>query len=162
MASRPKKSPSSKAREIPLPRSKPTDPRVPRIPTDPRTWPRSRHAFGWARRHFFVRPQSPWSWEHGLAPEIVAACVVREVMLALNLGRFPARRWADWLTRRAHALYRIERKFRARMNGPNEREYCYTYMRHWLYIGLRKSGWKHADRLPPEMWAGHPPLTLVT
>ena len=78
-------------------------------------------------------------------------------MLALDLSRFPARRWADWLTRRAHALYRVEKKFRARMNGPHEREYCYTYMRHWLYIGLHKSGWKYATVLPEEMHAGHPP-----
>jgi hypothetical protein len=33
----------------------------------------------------------------------------------------------------------------------------YTYMRHWLYIGLKKSRWKYADVLPEEMWAGHPP-----
>ena len=92
-----------------------------------------------------------------LVPEIVAACVVRELMLALDLKRFPHRRWADWLSRRAHALYRVEKKFRARMNGPSEREYCYTYMRHWLYVGLHKSGWKYATVLPEEMHAGHPP-----
>ena len=78
-------------------------------------------------------------------------------MLALDLPRFPHRRWADWLTRRAHALYRVEKKFRARMDGPHEREYCYTYLRHWLYIGLHKSRWKYADALPPEMREGHPP-----
>jgi len=156
MRSRLKKSPSLKARELPLPRSKRTDPAVPRIPTDPRTWPRSRHAFGWAARHFFARPQSPWSDDHVLVPEIVAACVVRELMLALDLRRFPHRRWADWLSRRAHALYRLDRRFRARMNGPHEREYCYTYLRHWLYIGLHKSGWRYADVLPPEMREGHP------
>ena len=113
-------------------------------------------------RRYFVRPQSPWSEDHVLCPEIVAACVVREVMLAFDLGRFPTRRWGDWLVRRAHALYRVERKFRARMNGPNEREYCYTYMRHWLYVGLRKSGWKYADGLPPEMWSGYSPLGLTS
>lgn len=85
-------------------------------------------------------------------------------MLALNLSRFPAKRWADWLTRRALALYRVEKIFRSRMNGPCEREYCYTYMRHWLYIGLKKSNWKYADVLPQEMWAGHPPTreTIVS
>ena len=152
-----KKSPSSKARELPLPRSKRSDPLLPRIPTDPRTWPAERHAFGIAARKYFARPQSPWTHDHGLAPEIVAACVVREVMLALNLARFPAQRWADWLTRRAHALCRVEKKFRARMDGPHEREYCYTYMRHWLYIGLHKSNWKHADLLPESMHSGQPP-----
>jgi hypothetical protein len=112
---------------------------------------------GIAARKYFARPQSPWTYDHGLAPEIVAACVVREVMLALNLARFPAQRWSDWLTRRAHALYRVEKKFRARMDGPHEREYCYTYMRHWLYIGLHKSNWKHADLLPESMHSGQPP-----
>jgi hypothetical protein len=92
-----------------------------------------------------------------LVPEIVAACVVRELMLALDLRRFPHKRWADWLSRRAHAIYRVEKKFRARMDGPHEREYCYTYMRHWLYIGLHKTHWKYADVLPPEMREGYPP-----
>lgn len=92
-----------------------------------------------------------------LVPEIVAACVVRELTLALDQRQFPHRRWADWLSRRAHALYRVERIFRARMDGPHEREYCYTYMRHWLYIGLHKSDWKYADLLPPEMREGYPP-----
>jgi hypothetical protein len=155
MPSRLKKSPSSKAPEIPLPHSKPGDPPSPRIPSDPRTWhPCLRRL---RARKYFLRPQSPWTDDHGLAPEIVAACVVREVMLALDLTRFPAKCWADWLTRRAHALYRIDRQFRRRLNGADERAWCYIYMRHWLYIGLRKSGWKHADLLPEEMHAGHQP-----
>lgn len=50
------------------------------------------------------------------------------------------------------------RVFRARMDGPHEREYCYTYLRNWLYTALRRTGWKEAELLPPKMWAGHPPL----
>ena len=155
----PVRSPTRKAtgqREIPLPAAKRTDPPTLPIPTDPRTWPQ------WERnlrgRHYFARPQSPWTFEHGLAPEIVDRCVVREVMLCVGVERFPEARWADWLTRRALALYRVHRVFRARMNGPHEREYCYTYLRNWLYTALRRTGWKYAEVLPPEMWSGHPPL----
>lgn len=90
-------------------------------------------------------------------PGLVARCVVREVMLAIRLARFPRRRWEDWLTRRAEALYRIHRQFRRRLDGEAGREYCYAHMRQWLFVGLRRTGWKHADLLPDEMWCGHPP-----
>lgn len=148
---------ASKRSNVPMPRQKRTDPPSPRIPTDPRTWPAEKRAFGFADRKYFPSPQSPWGFEHGLDPSIVAACVVREVMLALDLSRFPEKRWTDWLTRRALALYRVERQFRERMDGPSEREHCYSYMRHWLYVGLRSNGWKFAALLPDEMSAGHPP-----
>ncbi len=82
------------------------------------------------------------------------------MLLALDLTRFPEKRWADWLTRRAHALYRVERLFRRRINGADERAWCYAYMRHWLYVGLRKSDWKHADLLPEEMREGHKPTRV--
>ena len=140
-----------------MPRRKRSDPPIFQIPTDPRTWPARTRAFGWAQKNFFARPQAPWSFDHGLAPEIVAACVVREVVLALEVGRFPERRWADWLTRRAQALYRIEKKFRARMDGADERAWCYAYMRHWLHAGLRRSGWRYARALPAAMWSGERP-----
>lgn len=142
--------------DIPLPAAKRTDPPTLPIPTDPRTWPDWRRAF--SGRSFSARPQSLWTFEHGLAPEIVAGCVVREVMLCTGVTRFPEKRWADWLTRRALALYRVHRVFRARMNGPHEREHCHTYMRNWLFTALRRTGWKYAEVLPPEMWAGHPSL----
>ena len=123
--------------------------------TDPRTRPQGQRALH--GRRYFARPQSAWAFDHGLDPEIVAAQVVREVVRCTGVDRFPEKRWTDWLTRRALALYRVHHVFRARMDGPHEREYCCTYLRNWLYTALRRTGWKYADRLPPEMWAGHPP-----
>jgi hypothetical protein len=151
-----KRSRPAAAPEIPLPVAKRTDPPTLPIPTDPRTWPEWQRALH--GRRYFARPQAPWSFDHGLAPEIVAAQVVREVVSCTGVARFPEKRWADWLTRRALALYRVHRVFRARMDGPHERLYCYTYLRNWLYTALRRTGWKYADLLPPEMWAGQPPL----
>ena len=88
-----------------------------RIPTHLRSWPAERRAFGWAERHIFAAPRAPLAEDYPVVPELVARCVVREVMLALGLARFPRRRWADWLTRRAEALYRIHRQFRRRLDG---------------------------------------------
>ncbi|MEY2879508.1 MAG: hypothetical protein RLZZ15_1888 [Verrucomicrobiota bacterium] len=108
-------------------------------------------------RHFFERPQSPLPENHALTPEFVAESVVREVSLALGLARFPEKRWADWLARRAHALYRLHRRFRARLNGPQGRGHCAVCMRHWLYIALHKTRWRYATVLPETMWSGHAP-----
>ena len=151
-----KKSPSSKAREIPLPRRKRTDPPFPALATDPRTWPARQRAL--RARRCYLRPQPPLSADHPLLPLVAAESVVREVMLALGLGVFPHRRWADWLGRRAEGLYRVNRRFRRLLDGPDDVPSCHRCMRNWLYVALHKSRWKYATLLPQEMHRGDSPL----
>lgn len=88
----------------------------------------------------------------------MAETVVREVKSALGLGVFPHRRWADWLDRRAEGLYRVNRRFRALMDGPHDVAYCHAFMRNWLYVALHRSRYRYARLLPPEMHRGDSPL----
>lgn len=79
-------------------------------------------------------------------------------MLALGLGRFPEKRWQDWLCRRAEAYARVSRRLRPRFTGGRDREWLRVYMRHWLYCGLHRTRSPLAGRLSPDMWCGVSPL----
>lgn len=109
-------------------------------------------------RRCYLRPRPPFAPDHPLLPWVVAGNVVREVMLALGLAVFPHRRWADWLDRRAEGLYRVNRRFRALMDGPHDRAYCHAFMRNWLYVALHRSRYRYARLLPPVMHGGESPL----
>lgn len=142
------------ARNLPL--SKRTDPPGLPLPTDPRTWePWRRRAYG---DRWFATPRAPLTEDQRFAVHFAARAVVREVMLALELGRFPQKRWHDWLCRRAECFARLSKKLRPRLLGPHDREWLRVYMRNWLFSALRRTGHPLADCLPPEMWSGANPL----
>ena len=144
---------SSKA---PIPRAKRTDPPGLPLPTDPRTWtPGRRRIYG---DRWFAAPRPPLNEDQRSAVHFAARAVVREVMLALGLRRFPEQRWQDWLGRRAEAYARLSKRLRPRLTGEHDREWLRVYMRNWLYAGLRRTDPPLAECLPPEMWNGASPL----
>lgn len=127
------------------------------MPTDPRTWPAWKRAL---RAHrWFLMPRPPFNEEQQAYAHFAARAVVREVMRAFDLRRFPEKRWMDWLCRRAEAYARLSRRLRPRLTGPHDREWLRVYMRYWLFCGLRRSDYALGRRLPPDMWSGHSPLT---
>ncbi len=101
------------------------------LPSDPRTWPAWKRAL---RAHrWFLTPGPPFNEDQQAYAHFAARAVVRGVMLAFDLRRFPEKRWIDWLCRRAEAYARLSRRLRPRLTGPHDREWLRVYMRNWLY-----------------------------
>ena len=150
MAAHPGKSPSSKARETPLPPSRPTDPPGLPMPTDPRTRP--------VYRRSFPRPQPPFDDFQATLCWNAAEAVVDEVQAVTRERRFARQRWMDWLCRRTEAYFRTSRRIRTRLIGPHDRHWFRVYQRHWLHTALLRTRGRYRQLLPPEMWGGHSPL----
>ena len=108
---------------------------------------------------WFARPRPGFSADHPLLPAVIAENVVREVMHVLGLARFPCRSWIAYLEQRAETLYRLNRKFRRWMDGPDDVAYCHRCMRNWLYVGLHRTRYRYARLLPQEMHCGDSPLS---
>ncbi|MSR65547.1 MAG: hypothetical protein EXS18_07190 [Verrucomicrobiae bacterium] len=131
-ASRPKKSPSSKAR------------------SKPRTTLRAAYR-SW-------RASLPTALEHDtlLWPEVIAESVVAEASRYLN-AELPAN-FPERLAAKAHHLYPRHRHFHKMLNRPGNRgrHNLYVYMRHWTASWLKRERWSLFKRLPWEYALGRP------